>query len=176
MPGPQNLTWAAEEGEVAMARRLLAEGADPDERLHPGGVTPSMLAVDRPGDDAYQRQDDEVARLLLNAGADVNATTDDGWTALHFAVRAGARATRLLLDHGANPNSKTARGITPLHWCSEYAAADAAEILLEAQADTSAHDAQARTALDMAENELRAFPSRDSERLVALLRIATPNR
>ncbi|HZD51335.1 MAG TPA: ankyrin repeat domain-containing protein [Silvibacterium sp.] len=45
----------------------------------------------------------EVARILLEAGADVNATAAGGYTPLHLAASNGNREiVSLLLEHGAN--------------------------------------------------------------------------
>jgi hypothetical protein len=54
-----------------------------------------------------------VMKLLLDAGANVNATTSDGVTALHIAAFDLER-TRLLLDSGANIKVATKEGVTPL--------------------------------------------------------------
>lgn len=54
----------------------------------------------------YQRRDD-VVRLLLDRGADVNATDHAGWTPLHMAVANGQlELARTLLDAGAGPNAR----------------------------------------------------------------------
>ena len=45
----------------------------------------------------------DVVQLLLDRGADIEATTKSGWTALHFATRYGEKeVVQLLLDRGAN--------------------------------------------------------------------------
>ncbi len=60
---------------------------------------------------------EEVARLLLDAGADVNTRAGgDGDTPLHAAARGGhAGVAALLLDRGADPNAPSDTGFTPLH-------------------------------------------------------------
>lgn len=58
--------------------------------------------------------DEEAVKMLLDAGADVNATLEDQDTPLHAAARfAGANVVKLLLDRGANPNAVNDDGMTP---------------------------------------------------------------
>jgi ankyrin repeat protein len=55
-----------------------------------------------------------VARLLVAAGADVNATQRHGYTPLHAAGQNGdAELVELLLDAGADPTARTDDGQTP---------------------------------------------------------------
>ncbi len=62
----------------------------------------------------------EIARLLIDAGADVNAVDAQGWAALHYCAKplpdsdpgaAYALAERLV-DVGADPMARTYAGIT----------------------------------------------------------------
>lgn len=53
---------------------------------------------------------------LLNQGANVNTSDNDGATPLHYASRGGhAELCRVLLAHGADVNAKTNTHRTPLH-------------------------------------------------------------
>jgi uncharacterized protein len=56
----------------------------------------------------------EVARVLVEAGADVNKACEHGRTALHMAAAWGhADVARLLLDSGADPSVVDDEGLTP---------------------------------------------------------------
>ena len=60
-------------------------------------------------------EDEEVALLLIQSGADVNASNNEGVTPLCFASGMGLpRVVSALLERGANPNVRM-EGVTPLH-------------------------------------------------------------
>jgi ankyrin repeat protein len=63
----------------------------------------------------------EIARLLIDHGANVNASQPDmGFTALHEAASNGdIEFAKLLLDHGADINAKMTDGKTPLAFALE---------------------------------------------------------
>ena len=55
----------------------------------------------------------EMVELLLQHGADPQATNDDGVTALIWGA-GDADNVRLLIEHGADPNARSKLGNTPL--------------------------------------------------------------
>ena len=63
-----------------------------------------------------QAADANVARLLLQAGADVNKTDLRGWTALHYAAtrKTEPELIRLLIQSGVDVNGRNVDGETPL--------------------------------------------------------------
>jgi len=127
--GQTALMWAAAQEAPDVVRALLAHGADVHARstsrllpvslgggggnfrdavLQPqGGATPLLFAA------RHGRIDN--ARLLLDAGADVNEAAPNGESALVTASFSGQGAfAAFLLDRGANPNDTTA-GYAALH-------------------------------------------------------------
>lgn len=62
----------------------------------------------------------EMASLLINHGADVNAKQMHGVTPIHSAAHNGqSNLIKLLVDHGADINSKMDDGKTPLSMAEE---------------------------------------------------------
>ena len=77
-----------------------------------GGLTPLVYAA---------REDcGECARVLVEAGANVNQVTNYGWTALLTATQnKHYKLGAYLLDHGANPNISNKGGWTPLYLATD---------------------------------------------------------
>ena len=60
--------------------------------------------------------------MLIQAGADVNAREDCGYTPLHCACASGDSAmVKLLIENGADVNAVNHDGQTPLHFAIENA-------------------------------------------------------
>jgi ankyrin repeat protein len=95
------LLFAARLGEVASARVLIAAKADVDITAADGSSALALAALS--GHPA-------VATLLLEHGADANAS-GAGYTALHAAVlRGDLELVNALVRHGANPDVRLANG------------------------------------------------------------------
>ncbi len=95
---------------------------------------------------ALEKQNPEVTSLLLDAGADPNATNSFGNSALMQAVslrsyrtpdpeRIAPELVRLLVAAGADANERTSSGNTPLYSAASQGAAELVEVLLETGAD-----------------------------------------
>jgi ankyrin repeat protein len=97
---------------------------------------------------AYESQDGaRLVRLLLEHGADVNATDKGNATSLHFACGNGKLdIVRELLNHGAVTNAKNKLGETPLHVVPTDGVR-VARLLLEHGVDVNIPDKDGRTAL-----------------------------
>lgn len=89
---------------------------------------------------AGRKGDAEAVKALLAKGADVNAKTRYGATALSYAADKGhLGVVRILLDHGANVNVKdTFYGETPLGWAAYRGHTDIVKLLLDKGAEAKA--------------------------------------
>ncbi len=146
-PRPDTLSTVASRGRYKEVRRLLAAGADPNEKVR-NARTPIMSA-------SGQGQAD-VVKALIDAGADVNARDGDGDTALHDAALQGrSELAKLLIGAGADVNAANNKGETALILAAKRGFADYVRTLLTSGADANARDNNGKSALDYAEEEGR---------------------
>ena len=128
---------AAMTGDLASVRTLLADGADVNAPQGDG-----MTALHW----AARAADADLARLLLEAGAEVDAATRIGaYTPLHLASEVGGReVVGLLLEAGAEQTATTADvgGATPLHLAAGAGEADAVRQLLAHGGDADVREAR----------------------------------
>lgn len=136
--GQTALMWAAAGKHTEAVRALAAKGADVRARskviaegdpfvistnsvfgynfpqtVHfpksSGGFTALLFAA--------QQGEIESARVLLDAGAEVNEATEEDGSALVVAAASGHEPLAMfLLERGANPNSRDGYGLTALHY------------------------------------------------------------
>jgi ankyrin repeat protein len=181
--------WAAFGGlsareRLEMVTLLLAHGADPNApvtrnvRRYGGaggnagslvGATPFLLAA--------MAADLEVMRVLIQAGADPQATTDSKTTALMFAAglahspgvtpisdASALAAVKLAVELGNDVHAANAAGETALHAAAYWGATAVAAFLLEKGADVNAKNRKSWTPLVIAEGiyqggGLKYFPA-----------------
>lgn len=127
---------AAMRGDVGTVRTLLERGGDPDAAQGDG-----MTALHW----AAERGDEEVALLLIEAGASLGPVTRLGaYTPMHLAARGGdAAILRALLEAGAAPSAATTTGsVTPLHFAAGSVDPTAVLTLLEHGADPDVRESR----------------------------------
>ena len=107
------LSLAAFFGHAETVNALLAAGAPVNAASRETmKLTPlaSALAVER----------NDIARTLIDHGADVNAKGDNDVTPLHTAAaRGNLESAKLLLEHGADINAMTKDGKAPVAYAEE---------------------------------------------------------
>jgi ankyrin repeat protein len=170
--GHTPLMWAARRNDTAIMKRLLAKGADADARTRvgekpvartpgagggshgvgivrsgvppqgeqqptPGGMTPLLFAARDGKVDA--------ARLLLEAGADLNAADPNGITPMMMALtNAQFGVAKLLVDRHADLQRADWWGRTPL-----WAAVDARNLAVRSGTPTDENGVDRQAGLDV---------------------------
>ena len=130
--------------DIAQVLDLLAQGADVNARDPEHGETPLILAV--------KNRSIDIVRLLLDAGAEVDAIDDWGRTALFYAP-VSAESFGILLRAKADVHTRDKEGNTVLmRRISECASLSDVETLLQLGVDPSLQGEHEETALDIAES------------------------
>src|SRR6185369_6518203 len=150
--GMTALHWAAQKGDVELAKMLIYASANLKATTRIGGYTPLLIAS-KNGDAA-------MIDILTQAGADANAPTMNGTTPLMLAAAAGKpAAVTALIDHGANVNAKEAvKGETALTFAAAFGRADVIRVLAAKGADVKV----TTKAVDLTD-----FAKEEQERLAA---------
>ncbi|MBQ9419446.1 MAG: ankyrin repeat domain-containing protein, partial [Synergistaceae bacterium] len=118
-------------------KRVIADGADVNERDEKGRWTLLMNAA------RSDEPDLEIVKILLEAGADVNAADEYGDTALKKAIYSRYNENSLdliemLFDAGADVNIADDDGETPLIHAARCRNSDVVRLLLKLGADPNA--------------------------------------
>ena len=130
--GSTALHWAAYRNDLEMARWLVEAGANLEAGTRLGAMTP-LFQASRNGSAA-------MIKLLLEAGANANATKTTGTTPLMLAAASGKTdAVKLLTDKGADVNAADlTNGQTPLMFAATQNSGRAIRMLADLGADLNA--------------------------------------
>lgn len=160
--------FAVKERDISQLERWIEAGRSLDVRNEMGS-TPLMVAVNQRDLDMVQLlvehvpvnaqnmlgqtalymatlRTPQIARVLLQHGADPDIPIQNGYTPLIIAaIRGRTLMTRLLLQYGADPDMQDTTKQTALHKAVWHRHDDVTALLLDAGADISIQDVQGRT-------------------------------
>ncbi|KAF5700851.1 ankyrin repeat domain-containing protein [Fusarium mundagurra] len=155
------LAEAAGKGHLNLVKALIRKGVNPTE------ARPLLLAASYGCYDGFSSDFDEVGadesldfslsdyhqvlELLLQSGADVNASDVRGYTPLHVASFCDSiDIVEILIQNGAELNVRTVAGETPLHCSSAKGHLQVTQLLVQHGADVASKDNCGRNALHRA--------------------------
>lgn len=156
---------AVKKGDEALVRQLIAEGSELNYEFQ-GDTTL---------DNAIRYRKVDIARILLEAGADPNFQDSVyGGTPLFIATQMRDDVTlALLLDkYKANPNLASKSGRTALHQAADFSDGTGTALLLKAGANPNVVDDQGRSPLDLARSSDAGYVIKHLEPVTNLALIA----
>ena len=113
LQGVPLLCVATRNDSKEMLELLLKKGADINEVSEDRGYSPVM--------DAVWRKNYDIAKLLIDRGADMSTMSSDGQSILVLAVGNGnSKIVKLLLDSGADPDVKDSMGMSARGYASLF--------------------------------------------------------
>ena len=125
-----------------IVKQLINRGANINAVTNDDKLTPLMLAC--------KNKNVSVVNCLLQNGANVVLTSDNGWTALHFVVDGfndSSEILRSLLNNGADVNARSVDNETPLMVASQSSDVETVTLLIEQGAYVDLQDEKYNTAL-----------------------------
>ncbi|OBT62384.1 hypothetical protein VE03_08439 [Pseudogymnoascus sp. 23342-1-I1] len=144
------LHWAAKAKAPRLVALLLENGAEVD--IGFGGDRVNARRFETPLDQAcsISQQSEDVVRILLEAGASVDALHRDGRTPLHLSCRQSLGISKVLLEHGASVDAVAHDGSRPLHDAVREGNVELIDVLVARGAAVDVKDVEGRTPLDLA--------------------------
>ncbi|XP_072266609.1 protein phosphatase 1 regulatory subunit 16A [Pyxicephalus adspersus] len=139
---PQNVTFleAAARNDLEEVRQMLQDGFSPNLCNEDGLTALHQCCID---------DFEEIVRLLIDAGADVNASDSELWTPLHAAATCGhLHLVSLLIKHNANLLAVNSDGNMPYDLCEDDVTLDNIETAMAEQGITQEKIEESRAATE----------------------------
>lgn len=146
--GVTGLNFAAAYNHMQLVKFLLENGANTEIKDN-NGWTP-LISIAQLGKDRT-----DIARMILDKGANINAVDMDGFSSLHIAIdNQYLRLAKLLIEKGIDINIKTKLDKeTALHKAVRNQYSEIVNLLLKNGAKVNIANSDGLTALDIAKEE-----------------------
>ena len=160
-PPPRDIWEATKQGDVEAVKQFIASGTDVDAKDNISLWMKDNIRGRTPLYWAAWTGEMEIAELLIDAGADVNAKNDEGRTPLDLAIQNSAwphvrrkrtEIAALLRKHGGKTGEWLKAGES-IHIAARVGHIEAVKHHLAAGTDVNAKDEDGKTPLDHAEAE-----------------------
>ena len=127
------------------------------------GYTATAQAQEKPEDkppadiwEAAAKGEVEAIKAFLAKDNKIDDQNKNGYSILHVSIRSGqAVVAEFALANGVDINLRSNSKKAPLHYAAQYNRVTMAKQLVEAKADLTAKDKKGRTALDLANGEVK---------------------
>lgn len=129
-------------GTVEQAKEKLKENPNAFNVVNDEGYSPLLLA-------SY-RGNNEVAKLLIETGSDINGKSRFGTPLMACVVKANNEIAKLLIAKKADLNFADGNGTTALMYAGNFKNYELVAALVKANADVNLKDSKNKTALDYA--------------------------
>ena len=128
--GASALIYASEKGNINIMQYLIDNGIDVNGKADDNGDTPLIWAVT--GENPY-----EASKLLIENGADVNATNNSGVAPATILAGSVPEVVKLLKDNGADLDTKFADDDPPIAIAASVGNLEIVKALVENGADVN---------------------------------------
>ena len=137
--GKSPLNLAVDKGHLNIVEIMLRHGVDGSNitNMRTKNTNHTYHLLHEAADKGYP----EVAKLLLENGADVDVRAFYNYTPLFYASKKGhVKVAKVLLENGADSNARQFDQNTPLHYAAINGHLEIAKLLLQNEADVNAID------------------------------------
>ena len=132
----------ARKGTVEQAKAILKANPNAFNTINADGYSPLILAC--------YRGNNEVAKLLIENGSDINGNSKMGTPLMACVVKGNNEIAKLLIQKKANINIADANGTTALIYCVQFNNKTILSLLLENKVDKTHKDKDGKTAFEHA--------------------------
>lgn len=138
----QDIFDVARKGTVEELKTMLKENPAALNSVNKEGYSLLVLAT--------YRGNNEVAKFLVEKGADINGTSNYGSPLMAAVVKGNAEMAKLLLEHKADTSIADSSGNTALIYATIFKKYEIAEMLVKAKANIDIKDIRGNSAPDYA--------------------------
>lgn len=132
----------ARKGTTEQAKAILKENPNAFNVVNDDGFSPLVLAC--------YRGNNEVAKIVIASGCDINSNSKMGTALMAAIVKENNEIAKLLIEKKANVHSSDANGTTALLYAVQFKNYEMASLLIKSDADYNVKDNRGNSALDYA--------------------------